>query len=542
MKLKNIILSLVVLLPLFTSCTSDLDVKPLDKNINTPDHVYSIKENYKRALYKIYSVLAMSGQEGSGSSDIDGLDPGNAQFYRSWWNLQVASTDECINSWPDAWVPEITEMKWSAVGNESIEGTYQRGMFVVALVNEYLLQTTDGNMSSRGIEEDFFETVHGYRAEARFMRALSYAMLLDTYGNPPFITEENYTQYPSQIGRENLFDWIVQELVDLKELLPEEKAAGYYGRADRGVVNALLSRLYLNAEVYTGKPKYDECIAVSKEVINSGKYGLTDNYSHLFMADNDRPEVTKEIIFPIVFEGTRTQTYGGIHFLIAASRGNDEVKVEIDGLEEGWSGNRALPTLIHLFDFADNDEPKADEIKDKRGIFYDANRSIDIQTSYMKTFETEGWAVYKYTNIKSDGTPGSNTKHPDTDIPFLRLPEVYLNYAEAVLRGGNGGSKGEAVKLINHLRQRGYGDQSGNIKEADLTLRFLLDERSRELYWEGTRRSDLVRYGYYTSATYVWQYKGGVKQGTGIEDFFNLFPIPSTDLSVNGELDQNSGY
>ncbi len=542
MKLKNIVLGLALLLPFLASCTGDLDVKPLDKNINTADHVYAIKENYKRGLFKIYSALAMSGQDGAGSSDIDGLDPGNAQFYRSWWNLQVVSTDESINSWPDPWVPEVNEMKWSAVGNESIEGTYQRAMFMVALVNEYLNQTTDENMSSRGIEADFFETVHGYRAEARFMRALAYYILLDVYGNPPFITEQNYSQYPTQIGRENLFAWIEKELLELKQLLPEAKTAGYYGRADQGVVNALLSRLYLNAEVYTGTPRYDDCIAVSKEIIQSGKYGLTANYSHLFMADNDRPEVTKEIIFPIVFEGTRTQTYGGIHFLIAASRGNDEVSIEKDGFEEGWSGNRALPTLVKLFEFQNNNAPKAAEILDKRGIFYDENRTIDIQTSYMKTFESEGWAVYKYTNIKSDGTVGSNTKHPDTDIPLFRLAEVYLNYAEAVLRGGQGGSKAEALSLINQLRQRGYGDNSGDIREADLTLRFILDERGRELYWEGTRRTDLVRYDYYTSGKYVWQFKGGVKQGTGIEAFRNVFPIPSTDLSVNNNLTQNTGY
>ena len=542
MKVKNIIYSLALLLPLATGCVSDLDVSPLDPNINTADVVYSKPENYKKGLFKIYSVLAMSGQDGSGSSDIDGLDAGNAQFYRSMWNLQVGTTDECINSWPDPWVPEVNEMNWTAVGNESIEGTYQRAMFIVALANEYLSQTTDGNMSSRGIEESFFETVHGFRSEARFMRALSYFYLMDMYGNPPFITELNHSTAPGQIGREALFNWIEEELLAIKDLLPEAKTANYYGRADKGVVNALLSRMYLNAEVYTGSARWDDCIKVSKELINDGNFGLTEEYSHLFMADNNRPEVTKEIIFPIVYEATRTQTYGGMTFLIAASRGNDEVSVENSGTKNGWSGNRALSNLVKKFAYKNQDTPKADEINDKRGIFYDANRSIDIETSYTKTFETEGWAVYKYTNLKSDDTPGSNDTHPDTDIPLFRLAEVYLNYAEAVLRGGQGGSKTEALQLVNKLRERGYGSNLGNISESDLTLNFLLDERARELYWEGIRRTDLVRYGLFTSNKYVWQFKGGVKQGTGIEEFRNVYPIPSTDLSVNTSLEQNKGY
>lgn len=538
MKIKQIIYTLFLLLP-FTSCVGDLDVHPLDPNIETADKVYAQKDSYKRSLYKIYSTLAMSGQDGAGSSDIDGLDAGNAQFYRAWWNLQVVSTDETINSWPDSWAPEIYHMNWTASGNEAVEGTYQRAMYLVALVNDYMVQTTDENMAKRGIEESFWPTVHGFRTEARFMRALSYYMLLDTYARPPFITEKNYSTNPSQISREELFNWIEKELLEIKSDLAEPRAAGYYGRADQGVANALLSRMYLNAEVYTGKDRFTDCIAVSKELINSG-YDLTSNYSDLFKADNDRPEVAKEIIFPIVYEGTRTQTYGGMHYLIAASRSSKEVSVELDGTNEGWSGNRALPTLVRKFEFGNNNLPTAQSITDKRGIFFDENRSIDILDP-LKTFETQGWAVYKFTNLKSNGEPGSNASNPDTDIAFFRLPEIYLNYAEAVLRGGQGGDQATAIAYINKLRERAYGNASGNIKAADLTLDFILDERSRELYWEATRRTDLVRYDYFTTSKYLWQFKGGVAQGTAIDSYRNIYPIPSTDF-VNINLTQNPGY
>ena len=539
MKIKSIFFGLGLLL--LTSCLGDLDVKPLDPNINTADKVYADQNNYSRNLLKIYSVLAMSGQDGEGSSDLEGLDAGNTQFYRSLWNLQVASTDECINSWPDPWVPEVMEMKWTPVGNESIEGVYHRAMYMVAISNEYLVQTTDAYMAERGIEESFWPTVHQYRYEARFLRALAYVYLMDMYGNPPFITESNYSSEPSQIGRAELFNWIEKELTDIKDELVEAKTAGFYGRADQGVVNALLSRMYLNAEVYTGKPMYDKCVAISKEIIDMPVYGLADTYADLFKADNDRSDVAKEFIFPIVYEGTKTQTFGGIRFLIAASRGDGEVSEEIDGFKGGWSGNRALPNLVNRFTYSDQSNPTAESINDKRGIFMDKNRSIDIQTTYVKTFETEGWAVYKFTNMRSDGLPGTNPDSPDTDIPLIRLPEIYLNYAEAVVRGG-GGSKAEAVRLINMLRERAYGHDKAAITEADMTVDFLLEERSRELYWEGTRRTDLVRYGNFTSGSYLWQYKGGVKLGTGVETYKNVYPIPSSDLSVNGNLKQNIGY
>ena len=115
-------------------------------------------------------------------------------------------------------------------------------------------------------------------------------------------------------------------------------------------------------------------------------------------------------------------------------------------------------------------------------------------------------------------------------------------YAEAVLRGGSGGDKTTAVGYINQLRERAYGNTNGNITAADLTLNFILDERGRELYWEGHRRTDLIRFGQFTSATYLWPWKGGVETGTGVDAHYNLFPIPNTDRTANPNLGQNPGY
>jgi hypothetical protein len=201
--------------------------------------------------------------------------------------------------------------------------------------------------------------------------------------------------------------------------------------------------------------------------------------------------------------------------------------------------------LVNLFAFSDNNNKTADNIADKRGIFYSENRSIEITTDWINTFTSEGWAVYKFKNVKSDGSSGSDTRYPDTDFPLFRLADVYLMYAEAVARGGQGGNLSTAVNYINELRKRAFGDTYHAVDEAWLQenhFRNMLDERARELYWEGTRRTDLIRYGLFTSGDYVWTAKGGLIAGTGVNKKYNLFPIPVSDLTVNGNLDQNDGY
>jgi hypothetical protein len=130
----------------------------------------------------------------------------------------------------------------------------------------------------------------------------------------------------------------------------------------------------------------------------------------------------------------------------------------------------------------------------------------------------------------------------DIDFPLFRLGEIYLIYAESVLRGGTGGTTANALTYVNSLRTRAYGNTSANIGQADLTLDFILNERGRELHFEAMRRTDLIRFGRFTTATYLWSWKGGVRAGTAVADKYNLFPIPTTDLSANPNLVQNTGY
>lgn len=543
MKTKILFISFIVFSLVMSSCLGDLDVTPLDPNRETADNVYSKEGGYLSGLMKIYSVYAMSGQDGEGSSDISGMDGGNTQLLRSWWNIQEVTTDEAINSWVnDPWVKEINEMTWTTGKNEAIEGVYQRCMFIIALTNEYLTQTTEDKVRGRGQNDETVQMVNGFRNEARFVRALSYYILMDAFAIPPFITEENYSISPSQIMRAELFDWIEGQLIDLTTSLPTARST--YGRADQGAAWALLSRMYLNAEVYTGTARYTDCITASKNVINAG-YSLTPDYANIFKADNN-VTARNEIIFPICFDGTATKSWGGMTYLLHSSRSKDEEATLIEaGINPGgWDGNRARPEFINKFEFSNpnyGQDKDAASIKDKRGIFYADGRTLDIET-WGSTFATQGWAVFKYKNVDSQGNPAGNNESPETDFPFFRLGEIYLNYAEAVKRGGQGGSEAQAVEYVNMLRARGYDGTSGNVTNAQMTLDFLLDERARELYWEGVRRTDLIRYDKFTKSTYVWNFKGGIKNGTSVSDHKNVFPIPLSDISVNPNLVQNPQY
>ena len=337
----------------FTACTSDLDVEPLDPTVSTANRVYADAANYPKALDKIYSVWALSGQDGAGGSDISDLDAGNTVLFRSWFTLQEQTTDEMKNSWSDPWCLDVNGILWGTTKNEPIEGVYQRCMFVVALANEFLKNIPNAP-----------ETIDKGRlaAEARFCRALAYYTLMDLFGIPPFITEANWSLTPGQLTRAELFAWIEEELNGIREALPMARQ-GEYGRADQATVDALLARMYLNAPIYIGIERNTDCLAACNRILASG-YRLADNYAELFMADNgENPRARQEIIFPILFDGQTTQSYGMAAVILGSRSSSDFADVPA-GIGGGWDGFRGTPELVRMFDYQDNAHPKADEILD----------------------------------------------------------------------------------------------------------------------------------------------------------------------------------
>lgn len=510
------------------SCTKDLDRTPITEA--TSASVYKDFSNYKGILAKLYAGFSTTGQVGpTGSPDISGIDEGTSSYIRGYFQMQELPTDEAVIGWNDGTLQDFHQMDWTADDN-FINAMFSRLFYQIAQCNEFIRQTSDDKLSGNGITGDNLTEAKYYRAEARFVRALAYYHTMDLFGNVPFVTDTNAVAYyyPNQISRANLFAYIEKELKAVEELLIEPRA-NEYGRADKACVWALLSRLYLNAEVYTGTERYTDAITYSTKVINAG-YSLVPKYANMFMADNNATSKS-EFLLSANFDGTRTQTYGGTTYLIHAAVGGSMTAANF-GVNSGWGGLRTTKAFSDLF----TDVTGA---TDQRAMFYTTGQNAEIAD--LGTF-TDGYAITKWTNKTSGGADGSNSTFVDTDYPLMRLGEIYLNYAEAVLRGGSGGDINTAVSYINLLRERAYGNTNGNISTGNLTLDFILDERGRELYWEGYRRTDLIRFGRFTGSSYVWPWKGGVAAGAAVGDFRTLYPIPTSALVANPNLIQNKDY
>ncbi len=514
---------------ILTGCHKDLNLQPL--NANTSDKQYSTMAGYKQVLAKVYGSYSLVSSTGVGNSDVNiaGItDAGTTDFLRAWWNMQELTTDEAVCAWNDANLQSFHNINWAS-SNVLINATYARSLYQITVCNEFIRESADDKVAARGFKSADATEIKHFRAEARFLRAFQYWVLMDLFGNPPFVTEADpIGKYiPKQIKRADLFTYVESELkaIDGDLVTPRNNE---YARVDQAAAWALLARLYLNAKVYTGTDRYTDAISYAGKVIGAG-YELKEGYKTLFMSDNDQNN--KEVILPVAYDAINSQNYGGTTFLTCSAHGTNPADNQAYGIPGGgWLGNRSVKTLPQVFgDYSGN--------ADKRALFGPGN----LEVNDVLTFN-DGIAVYKFNNLTSGGAtpPSPNGVLCSIDFPLFRLAEMYLIYAESVLRGGTGGSTATALQYINLLRIRAYGNSSGNL--LSITLSDILNERMRELYWEGFRRTDLIRYGQFTGSTYLWPWKGGVKNGTGVDAHYALFPIPAAEIIANPNLQQNTGY
>jgi hypothetical protein len=525
------------------SCQKKLNLTPNDQV--TSAQVYSTAAGYKQALAKVYGSMALTGNQGpSGNPDLPIGDEGqNVDFFRTFWCAQELTTDEAVTNWGDAGLADFHNLNWTS-SNNFLKGLYYRSLYQITLCNDFIRQSSDANLASRNISGSDATEIRYYKAEARYLRAFQYWVLMDLFANPPFVTENDIigAKLPPQTDRKTLFTYVESELKALDGLL-KAPTKNEYGRADQAADWALLARLYLNAQVYTGTAHYNDAITYSQKVINVG-YTLIGNYDNLMLADNDKN--TSEFIWTINYDGLNTQSYGGTTFLTHCQVGGTMPAGDF-GLSGGWGGMRTTSALSQLFPANPNKTFPNNGNPDTRAEFWTDQQTQNITD--VTSFAGGGYGVNKFRNVKTDGTDGKSLSYSDVDFPVFRLAEMYLIYAESVVRGGSGGDAGTALQYVNKLRSRAYGDinsTKGNITAGSLTTDFILDERGRELYWEGFRRTDLIRYGYFTAVNSnsrsSWPWKGGISTGTGVGDFRNVFPLPADDLTANPNLKQNSGY
>jgi starch-binding outer membrane protein, SusD/RagB family len=513
------------LLVVVAGCT-DLTTEP--KSDVGSGTIFNDPASYRAFLARLYGGLSVTGQQGpAGQPDIGGIDEGFSQYIRGLWQLQTLPTDEAVIGWGDESLPDLNYQTWGSA-NRFVTAFYYRVFFQVAMVNEFLRETADVRLSERGVSAALRDQIAQYRAEARFLRALSYWHGLDHFGNIPLVTETySGVAPPPQASRQDVFNFAVAELTEILPLLPAA-GQGQYGRADQAAANMLLAKLYLNAESYGVGARWGEARAAVEAVIASNAYQLAPDFMRNFLADN---HTSPEIIFAVPFDGMNTRTWGGTTFIVNAAIGGNHMVPSNYGVGGGWWGLRTTPQMVAKF-------PGIGGPDVRNSFFFTTGHSLEINN--ISDFHS-GYPAPKFRNITSTGAAGSHNDFPDTDFPMFRLADAYLMYAEAVLRGG-GGTPAQALTYVNQLRTRAYGNATGNITAAQLTLPFILDERARELMWEAHRRTDLVRFGLFTGGQYLWAWKGNVQGGQSTPDTRRLYPIPAAELAANPNLIQNPGY
>ncbi len=535
-----------------TSCVSDLDQYPQTET--TSKDVYTTLANYEAVLGKIYASMVTSGQgKGGDSKDMESVLNGGSGFdyMRMFINMQECGTDEMASTWlTGEQTTGLTYLSWDA-NDAWVSDMYYRIYYNIALCNEFIRNANSASFSGEEAAK-----MTQYKAEVRFMRALFYYHALDFYRNIPFVTENDpvgsYT--PPCYTPQQTFDYIESELkACVDDMLPASTCP--YGQASQGAAYTLLAKLYLNSEVYTGVAKYAECKEACEKVMNMG-YSLESDYSKLFNADNDKR--TNEIIFALPVSATHTVSWGASTYMVCGqlSMSNANQTPGDFGATSGWSEFRLRPEFVDKFTQDDIDRK---DNGDQRCKFFTTGQSKDITSM---TDETAGYLSEKWSNLKDDGTAASNTGNDgvDTDFPIFRLADVYLMYAECVARmksawdpwgGGTDASdpdviasrKQGAIYWINLVRERAGATDvwASSYSTDEAFLQLIIDERARELYHEGYRRTDLIRFGQFTTKDYVWQWKGGTHDGQAVDSKYNIYPIPNTELTANPNL-HNDNY
>jgi len=546
-----------------TSCMADLDKGNIDPTVQAEPDI--------TALYsKCYACLILEGMDGSADFNVD--NAGKSTLVRNIYNANVLSTDEGICWWTDGGLEDYG-MNTPKPSSDAIRYLYYRLIMDVSYCNHYL--------ELSAAQEDQVKL-----AEVRFIRAYLYYQLLDLFGDPSFIPAIS-TEMPKQahsynekfqedgvysraellaLGREFLFNWVVNELkeaeANLMDPQPKTDSDPDYGRVDKAAAWLMLSRVYLNAGTYLNNdgqnnPYWAEALSYAEKVINSS-YSLFDDskmsaeakangykpYDLLFMGDNGSNGSSCEAIFPLLQDGRVTKAWGGSMFFVAAMWDPNMATVigqDAATTQNTWAGMRCRPQLIEKFTSNPNSfvGKTAKEIRamgiDDRAIFWGVDHTLSV---YPNDGFASGIVTPKWNNNYSNGGTPHDNENVDIDFYLLRVAEAYLNAAEAALHTGDAG---KAKTYMDAIRNRAHA-----ATRSSYTLDDILDERAREMYFEGIRRPDLIRYNYFggVDVTYGWEGKGGNTGYTGapFEKYLNVYPIPSSEVMANSNLTQIDGY
>jgi starch-binding outer membrane protein, SusD/RagB family len=523
--MKNFKISLVgigLFLLLFNSCSNDLDTEP-KVEITLEQLLKKDPNAIKGLVSKIYGAFALSSSTGPGDSDLGaGDNAGESPFLRGIINLQEFTADGMKNRWGDNGLDQLTTTSNWDENNKFFKYLYNRVYFVIPQANNLINVMNNVNVPDKEL----------YTSELRFLRSLAYYYMIDCFGKGVIATEKDLgSGVPiKESSRVEMFEYVEKELLDIESKIPNTND---YGRVNKSAVRMLLAKLYLNAEVYTGVARYNDALTYTNKIITEGGFTLAPKFVSLFSADNDKTAAKNEIIYALVADPIVSQSYGNATYIINGNMSTVTMQPLQFGTPDGWQGHRATKSWYGLF--GNSASALASSSDDRAKLFWTTGHNFEM-TDYKEW--NDGYPSVKFRNTNFQGTTVP-TSFANTDFPLYRLADVYLMYAECVLRGATGGNATQALDYVNKVRNR---SNAPSINSTELTLNFILDERARELNLEGHRRTDLIRFGKFTGGSYIWPWKGGVKDGTSIPDTYKLFPIPLSALQSNPNLKQNPGY
>ncbi|MCO4293544.1 RagB/SusD family nutrient uptake outer membrane protein [Solitalea sp. MAHUQ-68] len=448
------------------------------------------------------------------------------------WGTLLATTDEL--AWP------ARGADWVSVDYQSLcTHTYKpTNIYIRNTWNSFLIGVTRCNVALQYLSAfPKSEKTDGYIAEVRFIRALCMFKLADAFGKFPFreYTETDYSKQPTIYNREQAVERIIKEMNEIIPVL-KNKADIPYGRVTKAAAQMLLANVYLNHEVYTGKAKWQETIKACDDIINSNQYKVADDYWGLFQYDNASYLQSTESILSVIYDETNGLT--GLASPSITLHYNQKFGTYTSLL----NGCCTTPAFVDTWDVNDKrfkDTRLVSQLGFNQGLLIGQQYSIAgvaLKTRtgapliYTKDFsisnskEEQGVRIVKFAPNPSTTSPGQNAGN---DFPLYRLSDTYLIRAEARFRAGDVAG---ALTDINYIRNTKRGQPA----YTELDLDKILNERGYELYWEGNRRTDLIRFNKYTAPR--------AEKNFETPAYMVLLPIPISAIEANPNLTQNIGY
>lgn len=529
---------------LTSACKKQLEENAYDLLI--ADNFYNNKTEVLSAVLRPYTHanawVTPSGQDG-------------------WWRPAELSADQL--AWPTKGRHGEDGGKWKrlhyhtwTVDEGGLNNAWRLMYTGVGFCNDPIGNIEKRSLSDMGItqaEKDSF------LAELKLLRAFHYLKLMDLFGNIPVVTQVGVPARPETMSQKDVFNFIEKEIKDNIDKAPKLSRT-QLGRMSQASGYAMLAELYLNAEIWTGTARWDDCIAATDKVINgsggaqNGNMALDPNITDQYKTTND---LSKEVIFSIAYNFTianfepswpgefyhfkQQEIYGG------GRNGNDGIVVVPGNYTKYDVADLRRSNWLSIgpqVKFADGITPvlASEEYNGLPLTFVDniqKNKTNSTVSNMSEGEENSGVRFNKYKLGNQVPGPGGipviDVNYNNTDWNVYRLTWIYFAKAEALMRKNGGIANDEALQLVNASKERAYTVGTYvPYTTATLTMDELLVERGREFIFEGFRRDDMIRFGKFTTGTW-WDH-------TPTSATRALYPIPQQQRDLNTNLQQNPGY